>query len=124
MKIISFLLIMVFISACTNALSYKEAANMNIDREQAIKMANQFLSERKYDLNNKNINLDDSNSKWKEFSSNERFMASNIKTLSKLEGKDYWAVNFYPKEKLILGGEAWVFVDKHNGEVILFFKLK
>ena len=97
---------------------------MKISSDQAIKIANQFLSEKKYDLNNKDISLDESNLKWKEFSSKEKFISSNMKTLSKLEGRNFWAVNFYSKEKLILGGESWVFIDKYNGEVILFFVLK
>ncbi len=124
MKQILFMLIILLSSACTNALSYKEASNMNVDREQVIKIAHRFLAEKRFEISDKNILLDETNSKWKEFSSDEKFMSDNKETLKRLVGKDYWAVNFYPKDKLMLGGEAWVFIDKYSGDVILFFLLK
>lgn len=110
------------------ALGRNEAKvdNTMITIEEAIKIANQRLREEKFDINKKNIFIDKENTKWNVcFLSNEQTKKNNPDIFNKLEDKEYWAINYTPKEMgNALGGEAWVFVDKQTGRIISLFYLK
>ena len=36
----------------------------------------------------------------------------------------YWAIYYSPKQVNVMGGEAWVFIDRSSGNVILHFYMK
>jgi len=99
---------------------------MKISKEIAVKIANEELLKQGFDVTQKDIIVDKDNTLWNtRYLSDDKFKESNQHIIKKLKNKNYWAIYYTPKRPQgLLGGEAWVFVDKNTGDVILLFKLK
>jgi hypothetical protein len=77
-----------------------------------------------YDINNMGVELDVANSQWKKYSAMQRGLPENI---SKISGKDFIAVYYFPipsPDKVMLGGDLWVFLNRGSGEVITVLRGK
>ena len=100
--------------------------NMKINYEQAIKIANKFLLESGYDLKDKYLVLDPNNEIWeRNYLNNQNFNSANRELLQRLDDKDYWVIQYTPKEHINRkGGGVCVIVDKNTGEILLNFYLK
>lgn len=106
-------------------MGHKGGKIVRITKEEAIKIANEELLKQNFNVRETNIFIDENNTVWKErYLSNNKFSNNNLDIIEKLRDREYWAINYMPIEENILGGEAWVFVDKNKGEIILLFYLK
>ncbi len=99
---------------------------MTVSIEESIEIANKELFKQGFDIAQKKITADEKNTLWnKYFLSDEKAVKANPHIFNKLKGRNYWAIYYTPKEMgKILGGEAWVFIDKKTGEIIELFYLK
>lgn len=98
--------------------------NMKIDYKDAVNIANNFLKEKKFDIQKTEVAYSPENEEWNNyFLSNKLFIESNNELLRILVNKDYWAIHYIPKKtpEIIKGGGAWVFIGRAKGEVIAYF---
>lgn len=104
-----------------------------ISKEKALEIANKKAKELEYDLEIMEIYIDEKNSKWNEYVNilekhpGDKEIFSDI--FNSLEGKNYWAIWYYPVPKqkpgykiVRFGGDLTVFVDKNTGEVINYLR--
>lgn len=118
--IILLILLMCIFVGCRKEMD----ANMKSENEQILEDARRFLDSKGLSTKGKIALFDIKNEEWEkttEFLKNEK---SHIKTLELLANKDFQAVRFSPSDKLTLGGEYWVFVDKKSKTVIGFLAFK
>ncbi|MDO9399168.1 MAG: hypothetical protein Q7T79_00560 [bacterium] len=91
-----------------------------INLEKAIEIGEKELERIGYDYVPEHMRVlaDDKNTEWEEFVKIDPLILQNerIKKMN-LKRKNYWALYYAPK-KLSLGGDAWVFVDRDNGEIL------
>lgn len=91
----------------------------NVTLNEAKATAGEELAKLSYDIESMEVTADEQNSKWEKYVSIEPSVLDG-KTVKgmRLEDKDYWAIYFRPEKRSVLGGDAWVFVDKASGKVI------
>ena len=94
----------------------EEKKTMTLD--DAVELAKQEPKKSGVYVEKMDVTADEENTAW------ERFVAIQPSVLEgeiiegmSLEEKDYWAVYCGPKAN-VLGGDAWVFVDKETAKVI------
>lgn len=86
--------------------------------EEAQEIAKEELRNRGYKVDDMNIRADEKNTAWeKKISKDPKVIQRKIVKRLNLEDKQYRAIYFEPKSKG-KGGDAWVFVDSDNGEII------
>lgn len=87
--------------------------------KEAKEIGKRELKKQGYPLEEMDIKADDKNSFWYEYSAkNPSGLGGAIVERMNREGKKFWAIYFYPKEKEQLGGDVWVFIDASSSEVI------
>lgn len=126
MKYSMLLLILLLIVSNTGCIGLtNKVEKMHISKEEAIEIANKELLKQDFDVTQKNVSADKENTAWnRHFLSDETAIENNLHIVESLKDKNYWAIYYQPKERRFLGGEAWVFVDKNTGEIILLFYAK
>jgi hypothetical protein len=93
-----------------------------LTREKIIDIANREVISRGLQLDDKEIYYDIDNVKWKDMLSYLRENSPDFaKRYEVLEGRYYQAIVYSPKDKHVIGGVLWVFVDRKTGEVITVF---
>ena len=123
MKRASLLLVVVVlsplvVSGCSpeTQQSFKESTAVTLD--EAIETAKQELDRVGYDVEDMKFGGDEKNTEWRKHISVEpAVLDGEIVKSMHLTEKSYWAIRCSPKE-LMLGGGAWVFVDKQDGKLI------
>ena len=93
--------------------------NEKITLNQAIEISRNELQQRGYKIGDMHVEADDTNSLWEEFSTapgTTTLQSPHIVKMN-LPEKQYWAIHFAP-QKLMFGGDAWIFIDKNSGEII------
>lgn len=87
--------------------------------EEAKEIGKRELKKQGYSLEEMDIKADDQNTFWQEYSAkNPSGLGGTIVKRMNREGKKFWALYFYPKEKKQPGGDVWVFIDAGSSEVI------
>lgn len=95
-----------------------KGAEEGISLEEAKGRARDELKRRGYPVEEMKVTADEKNTAWQELVSREpSIMEREIVKRLNLEEKYFWAVYYAPK-KMMLGGDAWVFVEANNGEII------
>ena len=86
--------------------------------DQAVEIGKTELEKRDYPIEDMCMEADENNSAWQKFVAKDPSILQRqiVKRLN-LEEKKYWVIYYAPKE-MQLGGDAWVFVNINNGEVI------
>lgn len=95
--------------------------NAKLNKDKIIEIANKKLEEKGYKLSEMKTLYEPSNKSWKEqFQYLKDIDSQILGRLEVLEGRDYQAVLYTPKEQM-LGGIFWVFVDRKTGEIITWY---
>ena len=119
--IAAFLAVSISVMGGCNPNNSLTASNMSkkTTLSQAIDISKKELTDKGFDVKNMNINGDEKNTAWQEFSSTPGSTTLQTPLVKKMDlgKKDYWAIYFAPRKQM-LGGDAWVFIDKNSGETI------
>ena len=86
-------------------------------------MASNLAKKSGYDVQKMDIVMDDTNSEWNRFLASGPHEGAMKPMLRNLEGHDYWAIMFVPKQPqggVLVGGDITVFVDKKTGKVLTY----
>jgi len=103
-------------SITIEVIDKKRTPSLTLD--EAKEIGKRELKRRGYPVEDMRVEADEKNTAWQEFVAKEPSILQRqiVKRLN-LEEKNYWAIYYAPKEAY-LGGDAWVFVDADNGEII------
>lgn len=83
----------------------------------ALEKSNEKAKELGYDLSRMRVIADEENSIWKAYVKSGPVLEWNPDLRKQLEGRDFWAIGYMPKEPQ-LGGDLTVFIDKQTGNII------
>ena len=104
---------------------HTKGEKMEVNYDYAIDMANEFLKEKDFNIEEVDVVYDPDCQNWKKLYLNDkRFVEHHTQLLKLLENKHYWAIQYIPKRMsgyIVKGGGAWVFINKEDGEVITYF---
>ena len=92
-----------------------------IDKSRALEIAKAEAVRLGYDPGHMEAYADEANSRWLEFVKPGDVSKAYPELATKLEGKKYWAIYFGPQPEpgvLTFGGDLWVFVSIHDGDVL------
>jgi len=115
MSFFSFLII----SGCIPEIGRKARdEEIGMSLEEAKEKAEAELKKRGYPVEDMLVTADEKNTAWHEFVAKDPsiLQRENVKRMN-LEGKSYWAI-YYAPQKMMLGGDAWVFVDAKDGKIL------
>jgi len=97
---------------------------ITLKNEEILEAARKFLKSIGVSIEDKKVLLDEKDKRWQEAFELLKKEESWIKSLKLFADCEYKAVYFYPKDKVTLGGEYWVFVDKESGKVVSYLGAK
>lgn len=114
-------IVALLLTAC--ALREREVTRMDIAKEKVLQISNREAEKLGYNLSELTVNIDDKNSLWEEYIKSGPILEYDQALKNTLENKEYWAIYYRPK-RLQKGGDLFVFIDKHTGEVLTSAKGK
>jgi len=105
------------------------AGDMKITNEQAIEIANRKAISLGYNAKFMNMQITLHNVPWNKCLPKEESTSEYVRERqNKLNGKEYWAIYYYPRpqveEGIVKGGDVCIFVDSQNGEVLTNYRGK
>jgi hypothetical protein len=109
------------LGGCTTIISNSPKEERGtVTLEKAIKIGKRELKRIGALLPDENLEIiaDDENTGWQKVVSHQPSILQyeRVKKMQ-LEKKKYWAIGYMPR-KLVLGGGAWVFIDRSDGTII------
>lgn len=115
MKAIHVFLLLGILLLTSCAARHKDEINGQF--KDAVSAANKEAMRIGYDISKMNVSVDGENSAWKSYVSMASREGSFKKWLQPLQGHTYLAV-YYSPTGLVMGGDLYVFVDRHTDKVI------
>jgi len=104
--------------------SEKLGQNINISEEKAVKIAYEEAERLGYDVGNMEARVSQHNKPWNSYLSKDSADEYSCSRKDKLKGKRYWAVYYYSKNPLQLGGDICIFIDAQTSCVITSYRGK
>ena len=115
------LILLVLFLLIINITGCKHEGEITMSLHEAIETGKTELRKIGYPFRNKEllVEADDNNTKWNNhIKSSPLVLENEIVKRMNLEENKYWAIYFSPKKTTVLGGDAFVFIDRSNGKVM------
>lgn len=111
----------VFVSImCLSVPSVVPGNGVGLSEQEAIRIANREVERLGKNLVGLEVDIDTT---WGEYTRrNPRIMDHYPDAATKLKGRTFWALSYFPKRLTVRGGGLTVFVDKRTGEIIAVIK--
>ena len=102
------------------ACSHEASPGSILSHQQIVEIANQQAVSEGFNPAEMDVLCESGNRTWRRVLRLSRTDPGKAKHFSVLDGRNYQAVRYSPKQ-VMLGGVLWVFVDRHTGEVITWY---